>query len=123
MVDLQPLCKRPRQATGEHSVASPGALQDSAKESLKLPARINLLSIGFRRPVRIQQQQGRAKRHKAHVTFGSRVKKLISMYVLLSSISYDTPRHRIAPSATNSSRDLNYNEVNELVHGTLNEMS
>ena len=40
MVDLQPLCKRPRQATGDHSVAPPDALQDSAKESLKLPARI-----------------------------------------------------------------------------------
>ena len=97
MVDLQPLCKRPRQATGVHSVAPPDALQDSAKESLKLPARINLQSIGFRRLVRIQQQQGRAKQHKTFATFGPRVKKLINMYVLLSSISYDTPRHRIAP--------------------------
>ena len=37
MVNLQPLCERPRQATGENSVAPPDALQDSAKESLKLP--------------------------------------------------------------------------------------
>ena len=124
MVNLQPLCERPRQATGENSVAPPEALQDSAKETLKLPARINLQSIGLRRSARIQQQQGGTKKHKAHVTFGSRVKRLISMYALFSSVSYDMPRHRIAPSATYFSRCLNrLDEVNALVDGTLNEMS
>ena len=46
------------------------------------------------------------------------------MYALVSTVHYDMPSHRIAPDSTYFQRAINrLDEVNELVDGTLNEMS
>ena len=91
--------------------------------SLKLQERIDLHSLGLRRSEHIANQKS-TKRHKAHVTFGTRVRKLISMYALVSTVHYDMPSHQLAPDSTFFQRTINrLDEVNELVDGTLNEMS
>ena len=46
------------------------------------------------------------------------------MYALLSTVQYGMPSHQIAPDSTYFQRAINrLDEVNELVDGTLNEMS
>ena len=60
--------------------------------SLKLQEHIDLHSLGLRRSERIANQKS-TKQHKAHVTFGTRVRKLISMYALVSTVHYDMPSH------------------------------
>lgn len=93
---------------------------------LKLPERINLSDVGRRRSKRIQEQKEghKAKKAKAHVTFGSRVKGAISMFALVCNVAQPTmPCHPISPTATFYERCINrFDEANELIDGTLNEM-
>ena len=66
-------------ATG--TIAEPNGkrrAQPQSNDMLKLPERINLHGVGLRRSDRLRQLRDKAqdtnKRHKAHVTFGSKVK-------------------------------------------------
>ena len=75
--------------------------------SLRLQKRIDLQSLGLRRSDRIAKLQEGTKSHKAHVTFGTTVRKLITMYALVSTVQYDMPSHQIAPDSTYFQRAIN----------------
>jgi len=94
-------------------------------EALLMPQRVNLQEAGLRRSERIKQQKSKAKgglQHKAHVTFGTRIRKAIGLFTILCSVSqYTMPSHQLPETSTSLERFLNrWDEANELYDGSLN---
>ena len=108
--------------------ASDATNNDSSKEDLFMPERVNLHELGLRRSVRIKQQeqeQATKKSNKAYVTYGTRSKQLFGIFTLLCTVSdYTMPRHRSAVRPTFTQRAINrLDEANEHYDGTLNEFN
>ena len=92
-----------------------------------MPSRVNLHEAGIRRSKRIKQLIARyTKRHKAHATFGSKIKikKAIGIFMLLCTVSdYVMPRHRLPPNSTFLQHTINrMDKANEHCDGTLNNV-
>ena len=97
----------------------------SSNEELFMPACVNLHEAGLRRSKRIKERKDKAVNHKAHVTFSTRIKKVVSAFTLLCAVSeYTMPAHRLPPNPTLATKLLNrLDEANEHCDGTLNEMN
>jgi len=100
------------------------------QSSMTLPERINLQTIGLRRSNRLRDLQERTakKMKKAHVTFGSAVRRTITLWALVCTVTQvrlpDMPSHRVSPDASFYERCINrLDEANELIDGSLNEMN
>lgn len=96
-------------------------------EALLMPQRVNLQEAGLRRSDRIREKKNsaQAKNHKAHVTFGSRIKKAVGMFTILCTVNqYTMPNHQLAETSTPLERMVNrLDEANELYDGTLNNFN
>ena len=101
---------------------------DSDLEALMMPTKINLYESGLRRSKRIieQNEKEKAKKRKAHVTFGTAAatKALFGLFSLISLAStFTMPNHRKGYTPTYTENVMNrFHEVNELYDGTLNNV-
>ena len=103
-----------------------GSNNTQSVDELTLPTRVNLKESGLRRSTRIKEKQAKASQAdtKAHVTFGTRAKKLFGLFTLFSFVSnISLPRHQISPNATFTDRIIKrFDELNEHYDGTINQM-
>ena len=68
-----------------------GSLNSS--EELKMPQRVNLHEIGFRRSKRLAEQKTKVV-HKAHVTYSARATCILGMFALICTVNtYTMPSH------------------------------
>ena len=93
-------------------------------DELKMPTQINLRESGLRRSERIKKQS-ETNTPKAHVVFGTSIKKkLLGLFTLFSFVSaLSMPRHQRSPDATmQESLIQRFEELNELYDSTMNHM-
>ena len=68
--------------------------KSNPSNSLKMPRRVNLHKLGLCRSKQIAEQKSKVK-HKAHVTYGARAKRLLKMFALICIVNtYTMPSHQ-----------------------------
>jgi hypothetical protein len=98
---------------------------DSSKQpsdELRMPQCVNLHKLDHRCSKRIAESKSKGQ-HKAHVTFGSRSKRMLGLFVLICRVdNYSMPKHQalLTPSFSDSLVHC-FEEANEHRDGTLNK--
>jgi len=96
--------------------------KSNPSDPLKMPRRVNLHELGLCRSKRIAEQKSRVK-HKAHVTYGARAKRLLKMFALICIVNtYTMPSHQESQNPSFTALLLRrIDKANEHCDGTLNE--
>ena len=90
-----------------------------------MPSHVNLYESGLRRSPRLQEQAARWQ-EKAHVTWASKLPRIVTIFTLFSLVSdfkVTAPSYALSPNASYTDRMVSsLHELNELYDGTMNSI-